>query len=104
MEVLDVGCGVGGPMKNIGQYSGANMTGVNNNGCQIERAKKHHQKSGFASRLIKGDYMKVPENDESFDAVYLIEAAPHAPNHEGLYPRCRGFCAPAACLPVTNGA
>ena len=85
MEVLDAGCGVGEPMENIGRYSGANMTGVNNNGYQIERAKKHHEDSGFTSRLIKGDFMKVPANDKFFHAVYIIEAAVHAPNPKDLY-------------------
>jgi sterol 24-C-methyltransferase len=28
MKVLDVGCGVGGPMRNIARFSGADVTGV----------------------------------------------------------------------------
>src|SRR5688572_14899787 len=29
MRVLDVGCGVGGPMRSIARFSGAHVTGVN---------------------------------------------------------------------------
>ncbi|MCY4300401.1 MAG: methyltransferase domain-containing protein [Aestuariivita sp.] len=61
------------------------MTGINNNDYQIERAKKHYQESSVACRFIKGDFMKVPENDEYFHAAYIIEAAVHAPNPEDLY-------------------
>jgi sterol 24-C-methyltransferase len=35
MKVLDVGCGVGGPARNIARFSGAHVTGLNNNDFQV---------------------------------------------------------------------
>jgi sterol 24-C-methyltransferase len=38
MKVLDVGCGVGGPARNIAKFSGATIVGLNNNDYQVSRA------------------------------------------------------------------
>ena len=80
MQVLDAGCGVGGPMANLAHYSGARFVGVNNNAYQIERAKFHTRHVQSQCRFIKADYMQIPEGDGSFDAAFAIESMPHAPD------------------------
>jgi SAM-dependent methyltransferase len=59
MSVLDVGCGVGGPAREIAKFSGVNITGLNNNDYQIERATRYAQMDGLDDRLkfVKGDFM-----------------------------------------------
>lgn len=86
-KVLDVGCGVGGPAREICKFSGANITGLNNNDYQIERATQYAKKEGLAHKLnyVKGDFMQMSFEDNSFDAVYAIEATVHAPSLEGIY-------------------
>ena len=37
----DVGCGVGGPARQIARTFGSSVVGLNNNGYQIERARIH---------------------------------------------------------------
>lgn len=44
MRCLDVGCGVGGPMRTIASTSGANVTGVTINDYQVQRASYHNEK------------------------------------------------------------
>jgi sterol 24-C-methyltransferase len=58
-RVLDVGCGVGGPAREIAKFTGAHITGLNNNDYQIERATRYAQKEGLADQLkfVKGDFM-----------------------------------------------
>ncbi|OJD39965.1 sterol 24-c-methyltransferase [Diplodia corticola] len=87
MNVLDVGCGVGGPAREICKFSGANITGLNNNDYQIDRATWYAQKEGLSDKLkyVKGDFMQMSFEDNSFDAVYAIEATVHAPSLEGIY-------------------
>ena len=87
MKVLDVGCGVGGPAREIAKFTGANITGLNNNDYQIERATRYAQKEGLSSQLgfVKGDFMQMSFSPETFDAVYAIEATVHAPSLEGVY-------------------
>lgn len=86
-KVLDVGCGVGGPAREIAKFSGANIVGLNNNDYQIERATHYAKKEGLANQLsyVKGDFMQMSFPDNSFDAVYAIEATVHAPSLEGIY-------------------
>jgi len=59
MKVLDVGCGVGGPAREIANFSGANIVGLNNNDYQIERATRYAAKEGLSQQLefTKGDFM-----------------------------------------------
>ena len=67
MKVLDVGCGVGGPAREIAKFSGVNIVGLNNNDYQIERAKNYAFRDGLPSQLsfTKGDFM-ASTHDPSF--------------------------------------
>lgn len=87
MKVLDVGCGVGGPAREIAKFTGCHVTGLNNNDYQIQRATHYAHKESLASQLkfVKGDFMQMSFPDNSFDAVYAIEATVHAPTLEGIY-------------------
>ncbi|EDU51495.1 sterol 24-C-methyltransferase (Delta(24)-sterol C-methyltransferase) [Pyrenophora tritici-repentis Pt-1C-BFP] len=87
MRVLDVGCGVGGPAREIVKFAGVNVVGLNNNDYQIERATAYAEKEGLSDKLkfVKGDFMQMSFPDNSFDAVYAIEATVHAPSLEGIY-------------------
>lgn len=59
MRVLDVGCGVGGPAREMAKFTGAKIVGLNNNDYQIERATHYAAKEGLAEQLsfTKGDFM-----------------------------------------------
>ncbi|KAK9480238.1 S-adenosyl-L-methionine-dependent methyltransferase [Lipomyces japonicus] len=87
MKVLDVGCGVGGPAQEIARFTDCNVVGLNNNDYQVERATHYAKKLGLADQLsfVKGDFMQMDFEKESFDAVYAIEATVHAPSLEGVY-------------------
>ena len=105
MRVLDVGCGVGGPAREIARFTDARIVGLNNNDFQIGRARKYVKQAGLENQVtfVKGDFMKLSEQfgENSFDAgrffcqsgilvihrisVYAIEATVHAPSWEGVY-------------------
>lgn len=89
MRVLDVGCGVGGPAREIARFTDANIVGLNNNEFQVHRARKYAKQAGLEDQVtfVKGDFMKLSEQfgENSFDAVYAIEATCHAPTWEGVY-------------------
>ena len=59
MKVLDVGCGVGGPAREIAKFTDAHITGLNNNDYQIDRATRYAQNEGLSNQLkfVKGDFM-----------------------------------------------
>ncbi|KAJ3466107.1 hypothetical protein MRS44_006765 [Fusarium solani] len=87
MKVLDVGCGVGGPAREIVKFTGAHVTGLNITEYQVERARVYADKEGLSHKLkfVQGDFMKIPFPDNSFDAVYAIEATVHAPSLKDVY-------------------
>ena len=86
-KVLDVGCGIGGPIKVIAQETGSKITGINNNDYQIQKAKINLKKAGLESlcSFVKADFMNMPFADGEFDAVYQIEATAHAPDKIKVY-------------------
>ena len=43
LKCLDVGCGVGGPMRTIASTSGAEVTGITINGYQVQRGEYHNK-------------------------------------------------------------
>ena len=98
MQVLDVGCGVGGPMGNLARHSGASFIGINNNAYQIERAKLHTRDVESLCRFIHGDYMQIPEDDNRFDAAFAIESMPHAPDKTGAFREIFRVLRPGACF------
>lgn len=72
MRVLDVGCGVGGPAREIARFSDVNIIGLNNNEFQIGRARKYTKDAGLENQVqfTKGDFMKLSEKfgENAFDA------------------------------------
>ncbi|KAJ7688969.1 sterol 24-C-methyltransferase [Mycena rosella] len=89
MRVLDVGCGVGGPAREIARFADVEIVGLNNNEFQLQRARKYTKKAGLEGQVtfVRGDFMKLEEQfgKNYFDAVYAIEATCHAPTWEGVY-------------------
>jgi len=87
MRVLDVGCGVGGPMRTITRFSGATIVGVNNNAYQVRRAAELNRAAGLdhLCSVVKADFMELPPDDGPYDAVYAVEAIPHAPDKARLF-------------------
>jgi len=98
MEALDVGCGVGGPMRFIAKHSGAKVVGVNNNAYQIERGERHTKRAKLEAQcsFLKADFMQLPVDDGRFDAVYTIEASCHAPDKTALFSELRRTMKPGA--------
>lgn len=87
MKVLDVGCGVGGPMRSIARFSGASIEGVNNNDYQLEKVRAHNAEAGLSNlcSAFKGDFMNLQVTNGFYDAAYQIEATCHAPDKTGAF-------------------
>lgn len=81
-KILDVGCGIGGPLREIAKFSGAYVTGINNNEYQVARGKELNRIGGIDNtcNYVKADFMSMPFGDDSFDGIFAIEATCHAPN------------------------
>ena len=87
MTVLDVGCGVGGPAREIARFTGCHVVGITINARQVARAVELTAQAGLSDKctFIQGDYLQLPFPEESFDAAYAIEATVHAPDLAACY-------------------
>ena len=59
MKVLDVGCGVGGPAREIAKFSGCEVVGISINRRQVERAREMTREAGLEDRcvFVQGDFL-----------------------------------------------
>ena len=88
MRVVDVGCGVGGPMRRVARESGATVVCINNNEHQLERARRRNVEAGLdhVAEYVKCNFMDMSAIDaDSFDAGYAIESTCHAPDKERAF-------------------
>lgn len=77
-KALDMGCGIGGPLRNICNFTGATVHGITINAYQIHRCKKLTP-SHLEKRAIyhHGDFTRLPFPENEFDKVFAIEATCH---------------------------
>ena len=82
VRAIDVGCGVGGPMRNMAVFSGATIDGITINEYQVKIGNKYNEKHGISDicRLTQGDFQNLPWPNETFDVAYAIEATCHSPD------------------------
>jgi len=82
MLCLDVGCGVGGPMRNIARFSGAKIEGITINNYQVTIGNKYAKQMGLEKQChsTQGDFQNLPFSDNSFDGAFAIEATCHSPD------------------------
>ena len=88
MRVVDIGCGVGGPMRRVARESGAKVVCLNNNKRQLEEAKRRNITAGLdhKAEYIECNFMDMSTIEaNSFDAGYAIESTCHAPDKEGAF-------------------
>ena len=86
-QALDVGCGVGGPMRTIASTSQGKVTGITINQYQVDRASYHNSRLGLSHLCtpVRGNFLEMPFKNETFDGAYAIEATCHAPTLEQVY-------------------
>nr|XP_043615938.1 24-methylenesterol C-methyltransferase 2-like [Erigeron canadensis] len=85
--ILDVGCGVGGPMRAIATHSGCNVVGITINEYQVKKANSQNKKFGMEKQceVIQGNFLKMTFQGDTFDGAYSIDATVHAPNLVDVY-------------------
>lgn len=79
-RLIDMGCGVGGPLRNMVRFTNAHVTGINNNAYQIRRAKRYDEQHALQEHTsyIRTDFNTMPLESGSIDGAYAIEAICHS--------------------------
>lgn len=100
MEVLDVGCGVGGPALHLARTTGASITGLTPNRAQCEIAQASARREGLQEqvRFELGDASRLPHAEASFDAVLFFESACHFPDRPAFFAEALRVLRPGGCL------
>jgi sterol 24-C-methyltransferase len=85
--ILDLGCGVGGPMRCIARFTGSKIIGINNNAYQITRGTKQVAEAGLSDlcSFKQCDFMHLDFKDNTIDGAYAIEATCHAPDKAACF-------------------
>ena len=98
MRVLDLGCGVGGPLRAIARFSGAEVVGLNINTYQIARARRHTEVEGPKGlcSFVEGDFTAMPFAAGELDAAYVVEATCHAAERRDVFREVHRVLRPGA--------
>jgi len=84
MKVADLGMGIGGPMRRVVEFTGANMTGVTICQHQANRANQITAKLPAyiqdRTEYLVGDYNDLPSSMQpsTYDAAYFMESLSHS--------------------------
>lgn len=77
-RVLELGCGIGGPGRDVAAATGANVAGLSISIKQLQNLRRISQEIGSPyTGAIMGDMQQVPVGSESLDHVYSINAIYH---------------------------
>ena len=88
MTVIDVGCGIGGPLRRVVRETGVRVVGVNSNEIQLDKARSLDAEAGLdhAIDYLACSFMDMRAiADNSFDRGYAIESTCHAPDKAGAF-------------------
>mmetsp|Transcript_72638 Transcript_72638/g.151623 ORF Transcript_72638/g.151623 Transcript_72638/m.151623 type:complete len:358 (-) Transcript_72638:213-1286(-) len=80
-KILDVGCGRGRIAHHMATYTGAKVVGLNLDPSQLANAREYANETGMGDQLefVQGNYNDpLPFADQSFDALYHVQALTYA--------------------------
>ena len=105
-DVLDVGCGIGGPSRFLAKAFGCRVTGLDLTAEFVEVANMLAHRTGLAGKVTyrQGDALDLPFPDASFDLVWSQNAAMNIADRDRLYAEMRRVLRPAGRLAIQDVA
>lgn len=103
-HVLDLGCGVGGPGLRLADRTGARVTGISISEEQINTANRLAVEAGLADRTTfqHADAMRLPFENDSFDAVMALESICHMPDRQQVFTEVARVLRPGGRIVLTD--
>jgi SAM-dependent methyltransferase len=95
-QVLDLGCGIGGPARYLASMFGCKVTGVDLSPSFVEAATYLTMRCGLADSVtfVEGDALHLPFDDAKFDVVFLQHVAMNIADRPALYTETRRVLKP----------
>ena len=86
-NLLDIGCGIGGPARWIAAKYGCRVTGVDLTAEFCAAARELNRLTGLADRveILHGDVLSLPTSNNSFDHAYSQAALMNISDKRGVF-------------------
>ncbi|XGV87926.1 MAG: class I SAM-dependent methyltransferase [Limnothrix sp. BL-A-16] len=103
-KVLDVGCGFGGTIASLNQqFSNLQLTGVNIDPRQLDRAKQWViPQNNNTIEWVEANAIELPFPDASFDVVLAVECIFHFPDRQRFFQEVRRVLKPSGQLAISD--
>ncbi len=103
-NVLDIGCGTGGPSIALARDKGARVLGIDIEPQLLDRARMLADQAGVADRIEFRQVKPGPLafDDNSFDVVFSKDALIHIPDKQALYADIRRVLKPGGALAASD--
>jgi ubiquinone/menaquinone biosynthesis C-methylase UbiE len=100
MQVVDVGCGIGGPARALAHYFGCEVLGVDLTESFCEAATLLTQRTGLAHKvsICHGSALDLPLEDKSVDVVWMQHVGMNIRDKTGLFHEFRRVLRPEGKL------
>ena len=101
MKVVDIGCGIGGPMRRVAREPGVRVVGINASEVQCNKARRLNAAAGLAgvTECLQCNFMDMSAiADHTFDRGYAIESTCHAADKAGAFAEIHRVLKPGALL------
>ena len=89
LNIVDVGCGIGGSTLYLAQKFDASATGITLSPVQANRARERAEAALLEKVEFQvADALNMPFADDSFDLVWSLESGEHMPNKKKFLEEC----------------
>ncbi len=104
-NVLDVGCGIGGPAIRLAKKMNCHVTGITNSHSQVEKARALTEQDNLSAHISFqfADAANMPFNDETFDAAVAMESLGQIPDNQKVLCEISRVLKPGATFIFSDG-
>lgn len=103
-QVLDIGCGIGGPARYIAKRFRCRVSGIDITPAFIDAGRKLTALVGLQDQvtLEQGDAQRLPYADASFDGAYAQHVTMNIPDRRGFFAETARVLKPGAWFALTE--
>ena len=105
IHLLDIACGSGGPTLRISEKTGCTVTGIDIHEDGIKAANTQAKSRGLTEKtsfIVSDGSTELPFENETFDAVYCIDAINHLPDRAKVLKEWNRILKPGGRLVFTD--
>ncbi|HEX2207984.1 MAG TPA: methyltransferase domain-containing protein [Longimicrobium sp.] len=104
VSVLDLGCGYGGPARQLASRYGCRVTGLNLSRVELDEAVRRTREAGLEDRVtyVQGDFHELDFADASFDVVWSQDSLMYGADKPRILREAHRVLKPGGMLDVTD--